>query len=235
MNLVSSDFNFFIEHDSNPFIIFDSSGHIKYLNQSAETLPLNPSTTQKLYDIALLYAPKTYGVKKTILELSVSTYEFYGVNVLYQNDDEIALHLYNKPITNIKNHIRLSRYSITDINILLQANIELFKIEYQGDLKLFTDYDIPKFQLNQNDISILLRKTLLQFNISNKIYIELRLKIGEIIVVDSKRCSIVLLNIKGDTRDKKGDKEIEDIAKSNYINIYFQTNTISLELPLLKS
>jgi len=233
MNSISTDFHFFIEHDSNPFILFNSDGGVKYINKSAELL-LQPSTAHELYDIALTYAPKTYGVNKTIIELSISAHEFYGINVLYKDDDEIALHLYNKPVANMQRKVQLDGYTKTDLNILLQANLELFKINSDVKLSLLADYDIPKFQLHQNNVSMLLRKVLEQFNKCKKLDVILKFKLGERIIIDKKRYAIVVLEVKSiQTMKISRDIQIKEIARLNHINIHFDDKSIILEFPLI--
>jgi len=177
MNTILTDFKFFIEHDSNPFILFSNDGKVVYLNESAELIFLEPSVDKKLFNIALAHAPKSYGYKKTLLELSLGSFQFYAINILYKNDDEIAIHLYKKPITKINNTTKLEGYSCTDLNLLLEANIELFKMQYKGKLLLFTDYDLPRFQLHQNNFSFLLRTLFAQFINSKIINITLKIKI----------------------------------------------------------
>ena len=51
MNLNLIDFEYFIETDINPFILFNQSGKIEYLNHSAEIL-LGYVSKKELYDIA---------------------------------------------------------------------------------------------------------------------------------------------------------------------------------------
>lgn len=233
MNSISTDFRFFIEHDSNPFILFDQTGGVKYINKSAELL-LQPSTAHELYDIALTYAPKTYGVNKTIIDLSISAHEFYGINVLYKDDDEIGLHLYNKPIANMQRKVELDGYTKTDINLLLQANLELFKINSDAKLTLLADYDIPQFQIHQNNVSMLLRKTLEQFKRCKNMDVSLKFKLGERIIIDKKRYAIVVLELKSaQTIDISSKMQVKEIARLNYINVHFDDKGISLEFPLI--
>ncbi len=135
MNLVSTDFRFFIEYDANPFVLFNSQGKIVYLNSSAEML-MGSCSRKELFDITLSYAPKNFGYKKTLLDLSFGYFEFYAINVSYNNEEEIGIHLYNKPMVKINSVVNLEGYSETDINLLFEANIELFKMQYSGELQL---------------------------------------------------------------------------------------------------
>ena len=226
----SIDFKFFIENDSNPFILFSNRGKINYLNTSAELL-MGSCQPKELFEIALAHAPKSFGYQKTLINLSFGSFEFYGINILYENEDVLAMHLYKKPMVKVNDNKILEGYMLTDINILLQANIELFKINYIGDIKLLTDYDIPPFQLHQNNFSLLLRSLFTQFENSKNLDISIKIKLGERIVVKEKRYFIILLQLLCQNRDSSQDKELELLALKNNINIHFKKNSTLLEIP----
>ncbi len=233
MSIPLTDFKFFIEYDANPFVLFNSKGKIVYLNYSAEML-MGSCTPKELFDIALYYAPKSFGYKKTLIDLSFGYFEFYAINVSYSNEEEIAIHLYNKPMVKINRTINLEGYSLTDINLLFEANIELFKMQYSGELKLVTDYELPKLYIHQNNFSFLIRKIFEQMKNSPIIEIKIIIKIGELIVVNKKRYPIILFNFICKNRDKSRDKDIYNIATENYINAHFKENMVSLEIPAIK-
>jgi len=229
----SIDFKFFIENDSNPFVLFSNLGKIEYLNTSAELL-MGSCQSKELFEIALTYAPKSFGYHKTIIDLSFGSFEFYGINVLYENDNFLGIHLYNKPMAKVDDSVILEGFTLTNINVLLQANIELFSIHYQGDIKLLTDYEIPEFQMHQNNFSLLLRNIFAQFINVSKLQIALKIKLGERIAVHNKRYAILILEIKSDSREKIKDKELELIALQNHVNAHFREASITLEIPAIK-
>lgn len=229
----SIDFKFFIENDSNPFVLFSSAGKIVYLNNSAELL-MGSCQPKELFNLALTYAPKNFGYQKSILNLSFGSFEFYGLNVLYKDDDFIGIHLYNKPMAKVSDTVLLEGYTLTDINVLLQANIELFNIDYTGNIELLTDYEIPKFQIHQNQFSMLLRHLFAQFIHLKSIQITLKIKLGERIAVKKKRFDIIILEIKGNKRETQKDKELELIAYQNHINAHFKRHSIMLEIPAIQ-
>jgi len=232
MNSVLTDFKFFIEYDANPFVLFNSKGKIIYLNSSAEIL-MGSCSKKELFELTLSYAPKSFGYKKTLLDLSFGYFEFYAINVLYDNEEEIGIHLYNKPMIKLNNVLNLEGYSQTDINLLFEVNIELFKMQYSGKLELLTDYELPKLYIHQNNFSFLIRKILEQLKKSPKITIKIKIKIGEMIIVNGKKYPIILFTFEGDIRDKRHDEEILSIATKNYINIHFAKNSITLEIPAI--
>jgi hypothetical protein len=232
MSSILTDFKFFIEYDTNPFILFNSKGQIIYLNSSAEIL-MGSCSKKELFEITLSYAPKSFGYKKTLIDLSFGYFEFYAINVLYDNEEEIGIHLYNKPMIKLNNILNLEGYSQTDINLLFEVNIELFKMQYSGKLELLTDYELPKLYLHQNNFSFLIRKILEQMKKSPKIIIKIGIKIGEMIIVNEKKYPIILFTFEAQTREKSQDEEILSIATQNYINIHFFENSIVLEIPAI--
>ena len=228
--MTSINFKFFVENDSNPFILFSNTGKIKYLNDSAEIL-MGSSTPKEIFDLAVAYAPQTFGFKKSILNLNFNSFQFYGINVLYENEEFIGIHLYNKAIKKSNKQIVLDGFTLTDINMLLQANIELFNIHYDGQLSLLTDYDIPEFQIHQNNFSLFLRKIFTQFEESKKLKINVKIKLGERVVFKEKEYAIIVLELKSNDRESKIDKELESLAQKNCINIQLQKDTVVLEIP----
>ncbi|HHO65004.1 MAG TPA: hypothetical protein ENJ71_00645, partial [Epsilonproteobacteria bacterium] len=69
MNTTSIDFQPFVDWDNSPFILFDPTGKILYLNNSAEIL-FGYVSKKELYDLALTYAPQNFGYKTTTVTLT---------------------------------------------------------------------------------------------------------------------------------------------------------------------
>ena len=230
--MTSVNFNFFIEHDTNPFILFNNTGKIKYLNKSAELL-MGACKPKEIFEIALSHAPQNFGVKKSIIALSFNAFEFYAINVLYENEEFIGIHLYNKPLKQLNEKMILDGFTLTDINILLQANIELFTLKYQAKIALLTDYDIPEFQMHQNNFSLLLQKIFALFNENKKVEINVKIKIGERVVIKEKPYPIILLEIKSTKKRDDDKKEIIDLVEKSAINLQIKKASIYLEIPAI--
>jgi hypothetical protein len=228
-----TDFKFLIENDANPLVVFNNLGKITYLNKSAELL-IGFCTAKDLYELTLAYAPKNFGSKVTHIDLVYKAFKFYAINVLYNDEEEITIHFYNRPM-DLQKEIILKGYTPTDINILLQANIELFRIQYTGKLSLFADYDLPEIQINQNSFSLLLRKIFEQCKDADKVDIELKIKIGETININNKKYTILVLQINTNERNKSNDKAIEKLSSENYINCFLPKNTFILEIPYIRT
>lgn len=233
MNTESIDFQAFIEWDNNPFILFNAQEKILYLNNAAEIL-FGYVTKKELYDIAVSYAPQNFGYKTTSLVLNYDSFIFHAITVGYENEEQISLRLYNTPRINPKRKLETSKFITTDINILLEANLSLFRTINTNHLKLLTDQDLPAFKIDQNNFSKLLRKVLNAFRSSDSIDISLKLLIGQHVIIDNKKESIVQLSIQANGRYTDTDEEIHTLAGESQIKCLLKEHTIKLEIPLIQ-
>ena len=233
MNTISIDFQPFIEWDNNPFILFSYQGKILYLNNSAEIL-FGYVSKKELYDIAVSYAPQTFGYKTTSLSLNYDSFSFHAVSIGYENEEQISLRLYNTPRIKPRRKLEKDKLIMTDINILLEANIALFRIKNTNPLTLLTDQDLPPFKIDQNSFSKILRKIFDTFRASDSIDISLKLLFGQHVIIDDKKESIIELAIKANGRYVESDDEILTLASQNHIRCFLKEHSIKLEIPLLQ-
>jgi len=229
------DINFesFVEWDSSPFILFNNSGKILYLNNAAEIL-FGYVSKKELYDIAVSYAPQNFGYKTTSLSLNYDSFLFHAITVGYENEEQISLRLYNTPRIKPTRKLETDKFITTDINILLEANIALFKTKNTNPLKLLTDQDLPAFKIDQNNFSKLLRKTLNAFRSSDSIDISLKLLIGQHVIIDGKKEPIIQLAIQANGRYTNTDTEIQHLAAESQIKSLLKEHSITLEIPLIQ-
>jgi len=234
MNTASIDFQTFVDWDNSPFILFDYKGKILYLNNAAEIL-FGYVTKKELYDLALTYAPRTFGYKTTTLRLDYDNFSFYAITVGYENEEQLSLRLYHTPRTKpgLDSAAR-DNLTETDINVLLEANIALFKTKNKNHLELLTDPDIPTLKVDQNRFSKLLRKTLDAFRASDSIRISLKLLIGEHVVIDNQKYPIAQLSVVANGRYADGDETIRTLAQACHINVHLTEHAIRLDIPLFK-
>ncbi|WP_294951494.1 hypothetical protein [Sulfurovum sp.] len=233
MNTLSIDFQPFVEWDNSPFVLFSNQGKILYLNNAAEIL-FGYVSKQELYDIALAYAPQSFGYKTTTLTLSYDSFNFYAVTVGYENEEHISIRFYNTPRVKPSAPLESGKLMTTDINILLEANIALFKTKNSNKLQLLTDQDIPSFKIDQNNFSKLLRKVLDAFRSSDSINISLKLLIGEHVIILDKKEPIVQLSIEANGRYNDADAEIRMLANQSHISVLLKEHVIKLEIPLIQ-
>lgn len=232
MNTTSINFEPFVEWDNSPFILFTNTGKIKYLNNAAEIL-FGYVSKKELYDIAVSYAPQNFGHKMTSLTLNYDSFAFHAITVGYENEEEISLRLYHTPRIKSPQKLDQQKLITTDLNILLEANIALFKTKNANHLSLLADQDLPPFKIDQNTFSKLLRKTLDAFRASDSIDISLKLVIGQHILIEGKKVSIVQLSIDANGRYNDADAEIEALCLPLRIKSILQEHSIKLEIPLL--
>lgn len=232
MNSISIDFQSFIEWDNNPFILFSVQGKILYLNNAAEIL-FGYVSKKELYDITLSYAPQSFGYKTTSLTLNYDSFMFHAITIGYENEEQISLRLYNTPRIKPTRKIETDKLIVTDINILLEANIALFRTKNTNPLQLLTDQDLPPFKINQNNFSKLLRKIFDTFRASDSIDISLKLLFGQHVIIEDKKEAIVQLAIIANGRYADTDEEIRTFAAESQIKCLLQECSIKLEIPLI--
>jgi hypothetical protein len=228
------DINFqsFIDSDNSPFILFDNSAKVLYLNSSAEIL-FGYVTPKELYNLALEHAPQSFGYHTTAIELNYDSFSFYAITVGYENDEQIYIRLYNSPRIKQQNKLDKSKLILTDINILLEANLALYKTKNQSKIHLVADLDIPQFKIDQNQFSKLLRKVLDGFLNASELEITLKFLVGEHIIIENKRLNVILLNIKSTHRDNSNDEDINILSQKSCCNVLLHTKSVSIEIPLM--
>ena len=189
---------------------------------------------KELYDIALSYAPQSFGYKTTTLSLSYDSFMFYAITVGYENEDQLSLRLYNTPRLKPARKLETDKLIVTDINILLEANIALFKTKNTNKLRLLADQDLPPFKIDQNNFSKLLRKTLDAFRSSDSIDISLKLLIGQHVIIENQKEAIVQLSIEANGRYADADEEVRTLASQSQIKCITKEHSIKLEIPLIQ-
>ena len=130
--------------------------------------------------------------------------------------------------------MEMDKYHTTDINVLLEANISLFKLQNSNELNLLVDQDLPAFKLDQNQFSKLLRKILDSFRLSDSIAISLKLLIGEYIIIQDKREHLIELTVKANGRYVDTDEIIKQISQENHITALFAEHSIRLQIPFIR-
>ncbi|MDQ7085277.1 MAG: PAS domain-containing protein [Sulfurovum sp.] len=232
MNSTSINFESFIEWDNSPFILFSNQGKILYLNHTAEIL-FGYVSQRELYDMAVSYAPQDFGNRLSVLSLTYDVLVFYAIHVSYENENEIALRLYPTPCIQTLPKLQSDRLTLTDINILLEANLSLFRSQNRSAFTLFTDQDLPPFKIDQNSFSKLLRKVLETFRDTESMDISLKLLIGQHVIIENTKRAMIQLTIHSSHREVQNDKEIAKLSLQNQIKCFHTEQFIKLEIPLL--
>ena len=227
------DFEFLVNMDNNPLIVFNPNGKIIYLNNSAEIL-MGYVSSSEIYNLALNNAPKEYGVKNSKMELVYDHLNFYSISVGYKSDEWIAIKLYFRPLSKKYANGDTKQHILTDINKMLSVAIYQFTIDKDIDIQLFADGDLPHTMLNQNEFLKLLRITLSTFSNCKSLHISLKLGIGEHLIINNNSYKIASLKFKSNTRERKEDKEIDELANRLCIVPNIQAKSISFDIPLIQ-
>ena len=219
-----------IEHDYNPFIVFDSNGKICSLNQEAQYL-LGEVAHKKIFDIAQTYASITYGFKTTIIDIAFNSYKFYAITVGYDDENSIGIKLYKsatKKFAKVEEYgEKVNIYSLLDLCIsasATNANIQ-FKKEF--------DPTFPDICLKIEDFMKLLTKVYQSHLNSTSITTRLALITGEYIRFNGKKYPIFSISIKGEYREHSYEKAIEEIANKSNCTIHFEVGETIINAALV--
>ncbi|MBE0495031.1 MAG: hypothetical protein IBX45_01340 [Campylobacterales bacterium] len=221
-----------IEHDYNPFIIFDASGKVKSLNQEAQYL-LGEVSTKEIFDIAGAYAAITYGFKTTILDLEFGSYRFYGITVGYESEEEIGVKLYKyatQKFSTIQEYGEpVNLYTLLDLCISATSTGQntQFKKEF--------DPTFPDLRLQIDGFTKLLNKTYASFKHASKITTKLSLKTGEHIRFKEKKYPIFTILVEGEVRDRRFELDIQTIAQTINCIVHFKEDQAIITSPLISA
>ncbi|MCV6608808.1 MAG: hypothetical protein OIF32_11380 [Campylobacterales bacterium] len=229
----SINFSGWIENDYNPFIIFSSDGYIEYINKTAEMM-MGYIDKKEFFDLAMAYAPTSFGYKTSFLNLSFGKSNFFSITVGYEDEDSIGIKLYQNPGEKSNRKSNILNYEMTNIYLLLELNMTIAKTQSEAEYKQEFDPSFPEFKISQNKFSTVLRKVYENFYNSKKVVTTLSLKTGEYIKIDEKKYQIIQLTVVGDSFEKVNLKIIEEIALEINININsVEEKKIVIDIPMI--
>lgn len=208
-----------IEHDYNPFIVFNTEGRVKSLNQEAQYL-LGEVDQKELFNLTQTYANHSYGFKTTIMDLSFGSYKFYAITVGYLDESQIGIKFYkvaSKKFTNIENYGE-------SVNIYALLDLCISAASTRCEANFIKDFDptFPDLKLQINAFTKLLDKVYKSHNQATSIKTKLTLITGEYIRFEDKKYPIFSLHVKADFRDQSCEQDIEDVANKCNASIRFQ-------------
>ncbi|WP_417332631.1 hypothetical protein [Halarcobacter sp.] len=225
--------NFFeewVELDLNPVISFSSSGKLLFSNHEAQFL-FNRIKQKELFDLTLKYAPKTFGVETTYIDLNIENYTFYAITVKYDNEDEIHMKLYKSAMVKKDSQLSTKNTNITNIFTLVDLAISSKKIKSTS--KFIKNYDpsIPEFKINAKEFIKTLNLIYDAFDESEIVTTSVILKIGEYIKIDGKKYSIISVEISSSNTIDLDSFNYED-EQASFIVTKLQ-DKVSIDLPLI--
>ncbi|MBV5278137.1 MAG: hypothetical protein J0647_03710 [Campylobacteraceae bacterium] len=219
-----------IEHDYNPFILFDNNGKILSLNQEAQYL-LGEVAHKKIFDIAQTYAHITYGFKTTIVDNVFGSYKFYAITVGYSDESSIGIKLYKsatKKFANVEEYGEsVNIYALLDLCISANSTNSIIKFKKEFDPTF------PEIRLKIENFMKLLNKVYQSHLSSTTITTRLALITGEYIRFNGKKYPIFSVSIKGENRDENYEKSIEEIATKSNFTVHFEHNETIIHAALV--
>ena len=224
-----SFFEEWVELDLNPILSFSSSAKIIYSNSEAQFL-LNRIKQKELFDLALTYAPKTFGASTSYIDLTIKNYTFYAITVMYENEDEIHMKLYKSAMVKKESKLNIKNINTTNIFTLVDLAISTSKIK--NDINFTKNYDpsIPEFKLDASSFIKTLNNVFEAFKDKENVTCSILLKIGEYIKIDSKKYSLISVEI---AANEKSDFSSLNIKETNSFILTSDDTKITIDLPLI--
>ncbi|MEO1923441.1 MAG: hypothetical protein ABGX25_02855 [Nautiliaceae bacterium] len=211
-------FEFWIEYDINPLIIFNQKGNIIYCNQEAEVF-LSYINKKEVFDFTIKNAPKEKGIKTDFKKIQFKDLEFNGFSIGYQNDNQIGIRLLIN--TNVQS-IRLEELEKVDLSMLLNFAIEYINLKQNTSFKVYYDPSIPEIYLNKKAFLNLLFDI---FENQKEVFIQTKINIGEYIKLNEQKYPIISVIIKCTPLKH---------FKNNFFEIKTSENGYIIQIPLIK-
>lgn len=224
-----SFFEEWVELDLNPILSFSSNAKIIYSNSEAQFL-LNRIKQKELFDLALTYAPKTFGALTSYIDLTIKNYTFYAITVTYQNEDEIHMKLYKSAMVKKESKLNIKNINSTNIFTLVDLAISTSKIKNNINFTKNYDPSIPEFKLDASSFIKTLNQIFDVFKDKENVSCSILLKIGEYIKIDNKKYSLISVEI---ASNEKSDFSVLNIKETSSFILTSDENKVTLDLPLI--
>lgn len=224
-----SFFEEWVELDLNPILSFSSSSKIIYSNSEAQFL-LNRIKQKELFDLALTYAPKTFGAQTSYIDLTIKNYTFYAITVSYENEDEIHMKLYKSAMVKKESKLNIKNINTTNIFTLVDLAISTSKIKNNINFTKNYDPSIPEFKLDASSFIKTLNSVFEIFKNKNNVACSILLKIGEYIKIDDIKYSLISVEI---IANEESDFSSLKIKETNSFILTYDDTKVTIDLPLI--
>ena len=220
-----------LEYDYNPWVLFDANGRVITLNQEAQFL-FSEVTPQEIFELAVSYAKQSYGFKTTMMDLEYGKYEFFGIMVGYEDNDAIAIRLYQKPPERIAEpHIQA--LASHNIYTLIDLAVSTSSINRRHGFTTLLDPTLPDVKIDPETFVNLLTQMLGCFKDNGDVTLKLSLKTGETLKFEGKRYPIFQITAQGEMDDSVPLASLKQLAQQ--LNGYLgkKSGAIAFEAPLI--
>ena len=211
-----------ILQDHNPFIIFSNEGKVIYLNDAGEYL-LSFISPKEVYEKIIKYAPKEKGFEHIREKFEFNNFSYDYALIGYDTFDEIGVRFYQniKPIKKVE--MKLDKFNIYFILDLVRTYVFMDK-----DIKFIDtfDVDLPEIKCNKDKLIKILTSMHEMVKNNEKLYSEVKLKIGEYVKVFDKKYKILEISIMAENIEKKE-------VNSEFMDVIIQDNKVSLLMPFI--
>ena len=224
-----SFFEEWVELDLNPILSFSSSSKIIYSNSEAQFL-LNRIKQKELFDLALTYAPKTFGALTSYIDLTIKNYTFYAITISYENEDEIHMKLYKSAMVKKESKLNIKNINTTNIFTLVDLAISTSKIKNNINFTKNYDPSIPEFKLDASSFIKTLNSVFEVFKNKNNVACSILLKIGEYIKIDNIKYSLISVEI---VANEESDFSSLNIKETNSFILTSDDTKVTIDLPLI--
>lgn len=218
-----------LEHDFNPYVLFGSDGKILSLNEQAQFI-VNPFNSKELFELAMTYANVTFGFKTTFVDVEFSQQKFFGLTVGYENENEIAIKLYQTPSFKLNNQKPTGE--LTNIYTLVDLCISTNSINSQATFSKEFDPTIPEIIIDSNSFIKILNKVYSCFIESENINTKIYYRIGEHIIFDGKKYSLFSIEVSAKEKDQTKINELQNLVDANNIHVDIKSK-ITINLPMI--
>ncbi len=220
-----------LEHDLNPFMMFDSAGKLSYYNKEAEFL-LSYVSSREIYDLALSNASLSFGFKRSFVSLHYERNIFYAILVGYLDEEKLGIKLYKEVSDSAKLDMDAKK---TEVNIFTILNLSRNSTLSQSEVAITELYDpsIPDVKLNVEKFLNLLNHAFRCYQEADELSLKVFLKIGETMLLEGKKYPICSIKFQSFDTKAKDAALLFARAKEAGVSLFVKDDFIMIEFPLI--
>ncbi len=220
-----------MEHDLDPFMMFDSAGKLSKYNKEAEYL-LSYVLSREIYDLAVSNAALSFGFKRSFVSLHYERNIFYAILVGYIDEERLGIKLYKEVSDSAKLNMDTKK---TEVNIFTILNLSRNSTLSQSDVTITELYDpsIPDIKLNVEKFLNLLNHAFRCYLEADELSLKVFLKIGETMLLEGRKYPICSIKFQSFDTKVKDAALLFSRAKEAGVSLFVKDDSIMIEFPLI--